>query len=107
MKPEISEILFQLEQGVPLSPIASLRAVEKMDWNRVQISEQSELCDLILRVSADLIVHRFTKQSKNYNEYEDVFRNIKDCILSSDLPKRLGEFGRYFEKYCSYLDIDQ
>lgn len=103
MRNDLNEILFDLKNQRPLCQISILERISRLNWANYSNEEGDLLCELILRITADLIVFRSEKSVDNKNGYENIFWKIRNEIDMSDLNGQSEEFRSYFEKFCHFF----
>ena len=93
-----SYLLSLLRSDVPLSDLDSIREISLFDWNCSGRDEIEVCSDLIIRLTADVIVYN----NKQFDpEYEFLFKNIRKKIEHSSILQD-SEFNFYFEKFAEY-----
>ena len=74
-----------------------------LDFRSVQDSDMIYLCDIIIRMNADLIFH-ISEQNSNSGVYRDMIFNIVSRISQSEIMLNDVTLKKYFTKFCSYAD---
>lgn len=104
MKCRLENIVEQLHSESPVSSVTILKQIASIDWNRISDRECDICIDIILRITADLIVFGFN--NLNYDaQYIDVFKIIYTDIKESEICIKYPKFKFYFDSYATYYDI--
>jgi hypothetical protein len=106
-----SEVLIflnsRLKAGMPPSNLSLVREVASLDWTSVIGNNIDIACEIILRISADVIVCASDMNGEDRLEYESAFYDLKSNIDRSGLIGSSSEFDAYYNKYIEYLsDFD-
>jgi hypothetical protein len=99
----LSSLHLRLKAGRPPNDLSLIQEVGSIDWRNINDEEVDLACEIILRVSADVIVCASDCVGTERDNYWSAFSIIRNVIQKSGLPLRSKEFKEYYRKYLYYL----
>ena len=97
-----SHLLELLNSCRPLNELHVIRKISEFKWARYDGMEMGILCDLILRLNAEVIVCSHMKDEREAKRYFKLFRIIENNIRESEIANYSNEFSKYYMKFISY-----
>jgi hypothetical protein len=96
---DIDSIVSALRKSTPPSNLSLLRRISSIDWDNVPEDDFEACSEIILRITADVIVYKFDIKENIREDYKSAFLSILNSVQESTLPARSEDFRGYFYKY--------
>ncbi|APG61530.1 hypothetical protein LPB140_00240 [Sphingorhabdus lutea] len=100
----LKKIKITLYKQRPPTDIKILQELININWSKISGANIDDACEIILRVSADVIIIRSCNTDPNYFQYKTVFSAIEKNIRASGLLDLSVEFNSYFRKFNDHLN---
>lgn len=104
MRPEPNLIVSSLRKETPPSDLNLLKQIQLLDWNNITEADFDICSEIILRITADVMMCADIKDPGRRQEYRRVFLAIQEGVENSTLPAKFGDFRQYFSKYVKRLE---
>ncbi len=100
---ELESLRDGLNRILPPSSLSLLYEATIIEWDSESNEAIDLYCDILIRISADVIFIVSSVESRNRQIYFEYFNNIARNIQLSGVLDRSTEFKEYFRKYIEYL----